>query len=43
MSMDAEDTVGIHHQATTDENTADWEDFVCAVVNCRVCKLAIAL
>jgi hypothetical protein len=23
MSMDAEDTVGIHHQATTDENTAD--------------------
>jgi hypothetical protein len=32
-----------HYQATTGEDTADWEDLVRAVMNCRVCKLAIAL
>jgi hypothetical protein len=43
MSMEAEDTVGIHHQATTGENPANWEDLVNAVVNCRMCELVIAL
>jgi hypothetical protein len=43
MSMEAEDIVGIHHQAMTGENTADWEDLVHAVVNCRVCELAMVL
>jgi hypothetical protein len=27
----------------TGEDTADWEDSVRAVVNCRVCELATAL
>jgi hypothetical protein len=31
------------YQATTGEDTADWEDLVRAVMNCRVCELAIAL
>jgi hypothetical protein len=31
------------YQATTGEDTADWEELVRAVVNCRVCELAIAL
>jgi hypothetical protein len=31
------------YQATTGEDTADWEDLMRAAVNCRVCKLAIAL
>jgi hypothetical protein len=43
VSMEAEDIVGIHHQAMTGEDTADSEDSVCAVVNCRVCELAIAI
>jgi hypothetical protein len=43
MSMEAEDSVGIHHQAMTGEDTADWEDLVLAVGNCRVCELAIVL
>jgi hypothetical protein len=34
--------VGSRYQ-TTSEDTADWEDLVGAVVNCRVCELAIAL
>jgi hypothetical protein len=34
--------VGSRYQ-TTVENTADWEDIVRAVVNCRVCELAKAL
>jgi hypothetical protein len=25
--MEAEDIIGIRHQATTGEDTADWEDF----------------
>jgi hypothetical protein len=28
---------------STGEDTADWEDLVRAVVNCRVCELATAL
>jgi hypothetical protein len=28
---------------TTGEDTADWEELVCAVVNCRVCELVISL
>jgi hypothetical protein len=32
MSMEAEDIVRIRHQATTGEDIANWEDFVCAVV-----------
>jgi hypothetical protein len=36
VSMDAEETVVIRHQATTGEDTADWEDLVHAVVNCSV-------
>jgi hypothetical protein len=31
------------YQATTGEVTADREDLVCAVVNCRVCELVMAL
>jgi hypothetical protein len=34
--------VGSCYQATS-KDTADWEDLVHAVVNCRVCELAIAL
>jgi hypothetical protein len=37
------DGVGSRYQTTTDEDTADWKDLVRAVVNCRVCELAIAL
>jgi hypothetical protein len=40
VSTEAEDIVGIHHQATTGEDTAD---LLRAVVNCRVCELPIAL
>jgi hypothetical protein len=43
MSTEAEGNVRIRHQATTDEDTADWENLVRAVVNCRVCELEIAL
>jgi hypothetical protein len=35
--------VGSHCQATTGEDTTDWEDLVRAVVNCRLCELKIAL
>jgi hypothetical protein len=31
------------YQAMTGEVTTDWKDLVRAVVNCRVCELAIAL
>jgi hypothetical protein len=41
--MEAEDIVGIRHQATTGEDIADREDLVHAVVNCRVCELATVL
>jgi hypothetical protein len=34
---------GSRYQATTGEDTADWEDLVCAVLNCRMCEWAIAL
>jgi hypothetical protein len=32
VSMEAEDIVGICHQATTSKDIANWEDFMCAVV-----------
>jgi hypothetical protein len=35
--------IGSHYQVTTCEDTADCKDLVHAVVNCRVCELAIAL
>jgi hypothetical protein len=38
-----EDIVGINHQATTGEDTADWADLVHPVVNCRLCELEIEL
>jgi hypothetical protein len=38
VDMKAEDTVEIHHQAMTGDDT-DWEDIVRAAVNCRVCEL----
>jgi hypothetical protein len=38
MSMDAENIVGIRIQAMTVEDT---EEFLCALVNCIVCELAI--
>jgi hypothetical protein len=38
LSTEEEDIVGIRQQATTGEDTED-----CAVVNCRVCELTIAL
>jgi hypothetical protein len=42
VSMEAEDIVGIRHQATIGEEIANWEDFVCAVVTVffGVCKLS---
>jgi hypothetical protein len=41
--MEAENIVGICHQATTCEHIADWEDFLLGVVNFGVCELAITL
>jgi hypothetical protein len=40
VGMEAKDIVGIRHQATADEDIADWEDFMCAVVTviCEVCR-----
>jgi hypothetical protein len=35
VSTEAEDIVGIRHQATSGEDTPDSEDVVRAVVNCR--------
>jgi hypothetical protein len=35
--------VGSRYQTTTGEKTADWNDIVRAIVNCRVCELAILL
>jgi hypothetical protein len=32
MSTGVEDIVEIRHQATTDEDIAHWEDFLCVVV-----------
>jgi hypothetical protein len=32
VSMEAKDIVGIHHQAMTGEDTANWDDFMCVVV-----------
>jgi hypothetical protein len=43
VSTETEDIVEIRHQATTDEERADWEHLVCAVVNYWVCELARAL
>jgi hypothetical protein len=43
VSMVAEDIVEIRHQATTCEETADWKDLACPLVNCRACELATAL
>jgi hypothetical protein len=43
VSTEAENIDGIRHQATTNEGKADWEDLMHAIVNCRVCELAIAL
>jgi hypothetical protein len=40
---EAEDTVAIRQQGTTGEDKAGREDLVNALVNCRVCELAIAL
>jgi hypothetical protein len=37
VSTEAEDIVGICHQAMTGEDTANWEDLLRAVVNCGVC------
>jgi hypothetical protein len=35
--------VGSRYQATTDEDIAEWEDLVRAVVKCKVCELGIML
>jgi hypothetical protein len=43
VSTEAEDILEIRDQATTSEDTTDWEDLVRAVVNCRECELAVAL
>jgi hypothetical protein len=43
VSIEADDITGIHHQAVTGEDIADWEELVHAVVNCRACELAIVL
>jgi hypothetical protein len=39
----AENIVEIRHQATTGEDTEDWEELAPAVVNCGVYELAIAV
>jgi hypothetical protein len=36
VSTEAEDTVEIRQQATTDENRAGWEDLVCPIIICEV-------
>jgi hypothetical protein len=38
VSMEAQDLVGICYRATTGEDTADWEDLVCAVAICKAYK-----
>jgi hypothetical protein len=38
VSTEAEDTVGIRYQATTGEDTEDWEDLESVVVICKVYK-----
>jgi hypothetical protein len=43
VNTEAEDIVGSRYQATTGEDKADGEDIVCAVVNCKVFELAMAL
>jgi hypothetical protein len=43
VSTEADDIVEICHQATTGEDISDCEDLLRAVVNCRVCELAIEL
>jgi hypothetical protein len=43
VSTEAEGIVGIRHQATTGEDTADCKELVRTVVNCRVPELAIEL
>jgi hypothetical protein len=35
--------IGSYYQTRTGEDTTDWEDFMCAVVNCRVCELVVVL
>jgi hypothetical protein len=42
-SVRATSAVESRYQALTGADTADREDLVRAVVNCRVCELAIAL
>jgi hypothetical protein len=36
VTTENEDIAVIHHQAMPGEDTADWKDLVCAVVNCNV-------
>jgi hypothetical protein len=36
-------TVRSRYQGTTDENTAGWEDLVCAAVICKLCELTMTL
>jgi hypothetical protein len=43
LSTKAQDIVGIRHQATTGEDTADLEDLVRAAMNCRLCVVALSL
>jgi hypothetical protein len=40
VSTEAEDTAEISHQQMTGEDTAEWEDLVCAVVNCRNVRIS---
>jgi hypothetical protein len=42
-SIRGRSTIGSCYQATTDEDKADWEDLVSAVVNCSVCELVTVL
>jgi hypothetical protein len=37
VSTEADNIIGISHQATTWEDTADWEDLLRAVVNFKMC------
>jgi hypothetical protein len=43
VNTEADDNIGIRHQATTGEDIGDSDDLVRAVGKCKMCELAIAL
>jgi hypothetical protein len=44
VNLEAEESgIGNFYHVTSSEDTGDWEDLVCAVVNSQVCELVVAL